>query len=268
MDTVSSMTYAPETLAPYRRRPSVQARRMLHRLIDPVRSWPQYVRAAQTLANLPDGPYRAPVNVPYVAQFASPDLIYAYIHEHLHGRDDPNWLDFGIDDPDTYTFWAHRACAIACLKMAIDGFSTSTPLTMWELVDQGIALGGYRTHDETGTFIDEGWYYPALVKLAEAHGLEVRGMGYVSTLDVCTAIREGWLVAAAVTPDLGERGRLRRYDGHFVVVYEFAWSGGRMRNVTLHNPSGRYPELRAGAIIPARRFARAFAHRFLALRPA
>jgi hypothetical protein len=244
----------------------IRLRRTLHRLIDPLRSLPNHRRAARRLRDLPDGEYRAPVEVPYVAQFASPDLINAYIHEGLHGRGDPNWLSFGADDADTYTFWAHRACAIACVKMAIDAYGSSEPRSMWQLVDEGLSLGGYQTHDENGVFVDEGWFHPALVKLATRHGLTVGGMGYASVLDVCAAIRNGWLVAAAVTPELGERGRLRQYDGHFVLVYGFTWRDGRCASLTLHNPSGRYPELQSNAAIPAARFRAAFAHRFMAFR--
>ncbi|MCC7450595.1 MAG: C39 family peptidase [Anaerolineae bacterium] len=248
------------------RSPGMRLRRTLHRWIDPVRSWPNGRRAARELGDLPDGAYRIGVDVPYVPQFASPDLIRAYIHDGLHGRDDPNWHTFGADDADTYTFWAHRACAIACVKMAVDAYGKTTPRPMWQWVEEGLSLGGYRVHDEAGNFVDIGWYHAALVQLAERYGLRVRGMGYASLPDVCLAIRDGWLVAAGVTPDLGERGPLRRYDGHFVLVYGFTWQAGRCVSVMLHNPSGRYPELQAGAVIPADRFRAAFAHRFIAFR--
>lgn len=225
-------------------------------------------RAARRLLNLPDGDYKVPVDVPYIAQFASPTLIHAYIHDHLHGRDDPNWQSFGAADSDTYTFWAHRACAIVCLKMVIDAYHTSAPQTIWQLIEEGLRLDGYRTFDENRKFVDQGWFYPALVKLSEQHGLQVRGLAYASALDVCSTIREGWSVAAAVTPDLGERGQLRRYDGHFVLVYGFGWQAGRCTVLRLHNPSGRFPELQQAAVIPIQRFRAAFAHRFIAFRPA
>jgi hypothetical protein len=241
-------------------------RRNLHHLIDPVGSLPNRFRAARQLRDLPDGDYAVPVEVPYVAQFASPTLINAYIHQHLHGRDDPNWRSFGADDVEQYTFWAHRACAIACVKMAIDAYHAAEPRSMWQLVEEGLALGGYRIHDEHGTFVDEGWFYPALVALAERYKLQVRGRAYASVLDICAAIRDGWIVAAAVTPELGERGSLRRYDGHFVMVYGFQWQHGRCISLHLHNPSGRYPELQANANIPIQRFGAAFAHRFIAFR--
>lgn len=250
-----------------RRRLKIRLRRALHRLADPIRSLPNGWRASLRLRDLPDGEHRAAVEVPYVPQFASPALIPAYIYDGLHGRDDPNWPAFGAADAETYTFWAHRACAIAVLKMAVDGFRTSAPRSMWDLVQEGLALGGYLTHDASGALVDEGWFYPALAALGAQHGLQVRGMAYASALDVCLAIRDGWLVAPAVTPEIGERGALRRYDGHFVLAYGFTWQAGYPSSLLLHNPSGRYPELQAGALIPFRRFRAAFAHRFMAFRP-
>jgi hypothetical protein len=238
----------------------------MHRLIDPILSQWNRIKAARSLRNLPDGEYSVAPTVPYVSQFASPDLVYSYIHERLQGRDDPNWQNYGAENPDEYTFWAHRACAIACVKMAVDTFHADKSGTMWEMIQQGRTHGGYRTHDENGVFVDEGWFYPALVKLADQYGLAVRGMAYASILDVCAAIRDGWLVAVAVTPDLGERGPLRRYDGHFVLAYGFTWQNGRCTAIQLHNPSGRYPELREGVIIPTSRFGAAFAHRFIAFK--
>lgn len=244
----------------------------MHRLIDPIFSLPNAWRANRTLQGLPTGEYHLPAPIPYVPQFASPERINAYIHEDLHGRDDPAWSTFGAPDPDTYTFWAHRACAIACLKMAVDGFQTALPESMWALTEAGIAQGGYITRDETGAFVDIGWLYAGLVKLAEIRGLTVRGMAYASVLDVCAAIRDGWGVAAAVTPELGEpqsspHYRLRRYDGHFVLVYGFRWEHERCTHLLLHNPSGRSAEMQAEAVIPVGRFRAAFAHRFIAFRP-
>jgi hypothetical protein len=242
---------------------------MLHRLIDPLLALPNQWKATAALRNLPDGEYTAVPDVPYVPQFASPDLIREYIHAGLHGRDDPHWPTFGAPDADTYTFWAHRACAIACLKMAVDAFHSAPPESLWSLTEAGIALNGYLTRDAAGNLIDMGWFYEPLVSLAAQRGLTVRGMGYASLPDVCAAIRGRWLVAAAVTPELGEPAFMRgarplRYDGHFALVYGFRWQGGRCTALLLHNPSGRSAELQKHAVVPAERFYAAYAYRFIA----
>jgi hypothetical protein len=247
----------------------MRLRRTMHRLLDPILSAPSRLRAMNTLKRLraPDGTFYAVRDVPYVPQFASPDLIDAYIYRGLQGRDDPNWQHYGAPDPDTYTFWAHRACAIACLKMAIDAFETALPESMWSLIEQGRALGGYIVHDQDGQFIDMGWYHEPLVRLASAHGLEVAGRAYASVADICTRIHAGWLVAPAVSPSIGETGRIKQYDGHFVVAYGVKWRAGWPESLVIHNPSGRVATLRAGAEIPIQRFASAFAHRYMAFRP-
>lgn len=267
------MTQAARLTTFPRRSLRIRIQRTLHRLIDPLLALPNQRRAVAALRGLPDGDYSALPDVPYVAQFASPHLIREYIHADLHGKDDPNWPTFGAPDPDTYTFWAHRACAIACIKMAVDGFGSASPETLWSLTEAGLALNGYLTHDAAGNALDMGWFYDPLVGLANQRGLDVRGMAYASLPDVCAAVRAGWLVAAAVTPEVGEPAfmvgaRPQRYDGHFVLVYGFRWQRGRCTALRLHNPSGRSAELQAGAIIPSARFRAAYAYRFIAYRRA
>jgi hypothetical protein len=218
------------------------------------------------LQKLPDGDYRSSVTVPYVSQFATPTLINDYIYGDLHGRDDPNWRSFGANHPDTYHFWAQRACAIACLKMAVDAFRSVPPMTLWHMVRDGLALGGYLVHDEDGNPTDQGWFFEPLVALGARYALEVTGLAYISELELCRRICDGWLVAAAVSPELGERRGNWRYDGHFVLVYGFTWKNHAPTQFILHNPSGRYPELQAGAVISARRFRQTFAHRCILFR--
>lgn len=247
----------------------IRAQRTLHRLLDPPLSYPNGRRALRRLRDLPDGECRVPFDVPFVPQFATPALIHDYIHRGLAGQDDPNWAAFGAPDPETYTFWAHRNCAIACLKMAVDGFGSAAPETLWQLTEAGVALGGYVVRDATGAFVDIGWLYGPLLALAAARGLRAEGMAYASINDVCAAVRTGRVVAAAVTPELGEplespHYRIRRYDGHFVLVYGFRWQRGRPTHLLLHNPSGRSAPMQASAAIPVRRFRAAFAHRFIA----
>ncbi len=240
----------------------------LHSRLDPLLSLPDRWRRGRSLADLPDGEYRVPVDVPYYAQFASPDRIYDYIHRGYDGLQDPNWHVFGSDDPAEYAFWAPRICALACLKMAIEAFHPKTRPSLWQLVKEGLAVKGYAVRDGRGRWLDQGWYVHAQLHLARQYGLEVVGQGYVSPLSVCHHVRAGWLVAASVTPEIGEREPAGgRYGGHLVLVFGFGWRAGRPTHFLLHNPSGRFPELQANVHLTAAHFAGNFAHRLIALRP-
>lgn len=237
-----------------------------HPWIDPLLSLPDRWRAQRALADLPAGDYRAPVTVPYYAQFASPDRIYDYIHNGYDGSQDPNWKSFGAYDPAEYVFWAPRVCALACLKMAIEAFYPNRHPSLWQLVKDGLEVSGYTVRDSHGHWIDHGWTYQAQVHLARRYGLQAEGRAYISPWRICQYIREGWLVVAAVTPDIGERQPTEtRYGGHMVLVHGFRWEAKRPTSYTLHNPSGRFPELQANAGIPAARFEACFAHRLIAL---
>lgn len=241
----------------------------LHPQVDPALSLPDHWRAARALGGLAGGTYRAPVRVPYVAQFASPERIYDYIHREYDGTHDPRWQEFGTTEPGEYAFWAPRVCALACIKMAVGAFYPQRQPTLWQLVKEGLAAGGYRLRDNQGRWIDAGWTVHAQLHLAARYGLRTEDRAYVSPLTICRYILDGWLVAATVTPEIGERQPTgQRYGGHLVLVYGFDWDGGQPARYTLHNPSGRFPELQAGAILSARRFDASFAHRLLAFRPA
>lgn len=238
----------------------------LHRWLDPLFAWPSHRAARRALADLPDGDYQVPFAVPYVPQFASAEYINDYIHHGYDGTQDPHWRRFGADDPSEYAFWAPRVCALACLQMAMMTHNSQPPPTMWQLVQEGLEVGGYRLHDEDGRWIDEGWYFPAQMTLAERYGLQMQGYSYQSPLAICPHIREGRLVAVAVSPELGERKpQTNRYGGHLVLVIGFRWANGHPVAYQVHNPSGRYPELQAGAWIPASRFQQHYAYRFSTL---
>ncbi len=238
----------------------------LHRWLDPLLAWRSGRGARRILAGLADGEYVVPLDVPYVPQFASPSLINDYIHNGYAGKQDPNWADFGASDSADYAFWAPRVCALACLKMAIAAHEQDTP-TLWQLVQEGLALDGYRVRDEQGRWLDEGWYVAAQIKLAARYGLQMTGYSYASPLEICQRIHEGHLVAATVSPELGERQSLiRRYGGHLVLVLGFRWQAGRPTAYQVHNPSGRYAELQANAWISARRFRQSYAYRYAVLK--
>lgn len=240
----------------------------LHPRVDPLLSMIDAWRAERALRDLPDGTYCVADQVPYYAQFASPDRINDYIHHGYDGLDDPAWADFGAQEPAEYAFWAPRICALAVLKMAVEAFHPLVRPTLWQLVKEGLAVGGYTVRDAHGNWVDAGWFVHAQMHLARLFGLEPVGRSYVSVQSICRYIHDGWLVAASVTPEIGEREpESNRYGGHVVLVYGFEWQGGKPVAFLLHNPSGRYEELQAGARISVGRFRASFAHRVIALHP-
>ncbi|MCI0711883.1 MAG: C39 family peptidase [Chloroflexi bacterium] len=234
----------------------------LHRWLDPLISWTNGGHWRQAVKSIPDGEHLLPFDVPYVAQFASPERIVDYIHNDYRGLDDPRWHDFGAEDPEDYAFWAPRVCALACLKMALAAHTIASP-TLWQLVQEGLDLNGYTVYGENGALIDEGWYVDAQIKLAARYGLRLTGYSYASPLGVAASIYAGKLVAATVTPEIGERTpQSRRYGGHLILVTGFRWQAGKPTAFRINNPSGRFKELQADAWIAARRFQQSYAYRF------
>ena len=236
----------------------------LHRWFDPLLARHKDAQWRASFQDLANGEYTLSFDVPYVPQFASPEKIVDYIHHDFIGLQDARWREFGTDEPESYAFWAPRVCALACLKMAIAGYATlSIPPTLWELVQNGLALAGYKIYDEQGHWLDEGWYVQAQIELAHQYGLHLTGHSYASPLGICHYLYQDKLVAATVSPEIGERiPQSRRYGGHLVVVTGFRWEDGQPTALRINNPSGRYPELQADAWLPMAQFKQFYAYRF------
>lgn len=212
---------------------------------------------------IPDGVYQVPVDVPYFAQFASVERINDYIHHSYTGTEDPLWQTSGSPTPEDYAHWAPRICALAVIKMAVHAHYGNSP-SLWNLVQEGLAFDGYTLHDHNGNLVDSGWYFDAQVKLSAKYGLAVKGFSYLPAETICLQLMQGHLVAATVSPELGEsEPRMNRYAGHSVIIHGFKWEQGRLSMFYLHNPSGRYTELQANACVEATLFKKLYAFRFM-----
>ena len=218
-----------------------------------------------TLSDVPlSGRYCFPGKISYSAQFASPELIYSYCHEHFDGRQDPRWREFGTEDVEEYCFWCFRSCSIACLKMCIETLARpKQPPSMIELIQQGLAAGGYIIHNEQGELVNFGWIYQPLVKVGQSYGIKGQVYKTLSIENICSLLLTGALVIASVSDEIGERNDtpITHKGGHVVLVHGFEWSNQECQTLLLHNSSGRFPELQENAVIPYDRFAAAFAGR-------
>ena len=210
------------------------------------------------------GSYCFPEKISYCSQYASPELIYAYSHENFDRRQDPRWREFGSQDIEEYCFWCSRSCAIVCLKMCIETLvRPQQPPSIFELVQQGLAAGGYIIRNERGYFVDFGWIYQPVVNVGASYGLKGQVYKTLSIEDICSLLLKGALVIASVSDEIGERNDtpITHKGGHLVLVHGFEWANGECQTLLLHNTSGRFPELQEGAVIPYDRFAAAFAGR-------
>ncbi len=67
-------------------------------------------------------PLIAAYTPPSYCQFASPELVQAFINGERDLLSDPNWAEYGAESPEEYAHWALRACGVVCVKM-LDGAS-------------------------------------------------------------------------------------------------------------------------------------------------
>jgi Peptidase_C39 like family len=201
-------------------------------------------------------------SIPYACQFASPELVWDFV---THTRDlatDPRWAEYGAPSHAEYAHWAMRACGVVCIKMAVEGLTGIAPRPVMDWVREGLAVDGYLTEMRRERPVEIGWKHAALADLARAHGCRAETASGLTLDDIGGHIHAGRVVIASVTSELGEDAPITRQTGHLIVVYGLSLDdAGRFEAVIAHNPSGRRPEMQAGATIPVERFNAGFSSR-------
>lgn len=204
-------------------------------------------------------------SVPYVSQFATPELARAFIYGERELETDPNWAVYGAQTPQEYAHWAVRSCGVVCVKMAVEGVTGRPSGTVIEWVKAGLDIDGYLVAlrpERTDRPVEKGWKHAALARLLANAGCQAELVTGLSVTDLATHIQADRLVIASVSSELGEHESITRRSGHLVVAFGMEMDdGGEISGVIVHNPSGRTAALRAGARIPVGRFAQAFSGR-------
>lgn len=124
--------------------------------------------------------------------------------------------------------------------------------------------------NEAGEWLDYGWIYEPMLRVASRYGLAGEISTSLALEDVCAAVMRPALVIASVNPHHVRGERLDeplQPGGHLVVVVGFETSAGACEAVICHNPSGTSAELCEAAPIPVEVFRRAFAGRGVVLWP-
>lgn len=214
---------------------------------------------ATALSAVSDGDYFAAPMPSYCSQFASRELVSQFLDGEIEPADDPRQSEFGFKSAEEYGYWAPRLCGIVCVKMVLDGQNATNSETVADLTRHGLELGGYDV--ET----DKGWYYRALIDLAEAFGMKGSPFAGSSVEDLCAEILRGTVPVASVHPKV-IRGDIKRppegsSGGHLVVVTGFRWRNQECAGLFLHNSSGRTVESQENVFISREHFLNAFAGR-------
>ncbi len=200
--------------------------------------------------------------IPYACQFASPEHVWEFINKTRDLTSDPRWEEYGAASPDEYRYWALRSCGVVCVKMAVEGVAGIAPRPAMDWVHEGLAIGGYLAEIRKDRPVEVGWKHSALAGLARRHGLHAELAAGITLEGVADHLGTDRLIIASVTSELGEDAPITRHNGHLVVVFGAVLDGGgEVESVIAHNPSGRRPELQAGAKIPAARFMEGFSGR-------
>lgn len=208
---------------------------------------------------MPAETIRFPHHLPYTAQIASLDLAEAVFSEQMDAFDDPNWRLSGAETREEYAHWVMRACGIVCVKMCAEGFG-KTRRSVHEWIKRGLAHDAYLVLEENGNRVERGWIHAKMADLLREEGLFSQAVP-AGSQEIIAWLRQGHLFIASVCYQLGTRGPVTFKGGHLVVVNGADVHNGQLETVYIHNPSGRFPDLRAYAAIPAERFLAAYTGR-------
>lgn len=194
--------------------------------------------------------------VPYVCQFASPELVPALISRALAPEDDPAWAESGATSPEEYAWWCRRVCGTACLRMALVHWRGEAPGTV-ELAHECVAAGAYLVDGDQvqgliyapfAVYARERWGLDPTVETALDHS-QVRAhldAGRLPMLSVHPSIR-------TLDPEPPARG------GHLVLAVDHDAEA-----LYVNNPSG-FPGTQHYARVPWSALDRFFARRGVVL---
>jgi hypothetical protein len=194
-------------------------------------------------------------DVPYYAQWESPELVARFLDGSLRVADDPRWADSGARSPQEYEYWASKACGLACLKMILASRSEPVP-PMMRLLDRAL---------EWRCYVPEGDRVIGLIYQPFADWV---GQEFAIKAEVAADLPLDALMAVAspATPVIASVHSSIRYPhrvppargGHLVLV-----TGAGDGMVRLHNPSGLPQISQRDVLIAVTDFGKFFAGRGL-----
>ncbi|MEU4581176.1 C39 family peptidase [Kitasatospora aureofaciens] len=204
-------------------------------------------------------PARVVHEVPYRAQWESPELVRDIVDGRLDAARDPRWGQSGAATPEEYSWWSWRLCGVACLRMALEHWWGVTPTAM-ALAGECVAAGAYVRDGESLRGLV---HTPFAEYVRRRWGLTARA-AELTPAEVAAEVADGRLVMVSVHPSIREPNGPEpvRRGGHLVLAV-----GATETALLIHNPSGFPGESQAFARVPRRSFGPFYAGRGIVLGP-
>lgn len=225
------------------------------------------------LEKVTNGLYHASKDkTPYISQFAEiteeKDIEKIDVDEEVFQMQ-------GYPSKKDFDFWNRRVCGIACVKMILDCLNKSDNKTMWDFIQEGLELDGYKLYDDNGNFVDIGWYHKPLLRLAKNHGVQGYLRQSLTHYNIADEILRGNFVIASVKvpqrSNLEDDGTYFKSDykgktyGHLVLITAVKIQNGKPEYFIAHNPTG-YEGYEANSKINIDTFERIFNGRAIVLK--
>ena len=126
-----------------------------------------------------------------------------------------NWKESGAKNQSEFDDWNKDICGIYCLKMAGDYFGKTNELSVWSLLNECRAFGGFR--DENGERI--GVFHKALAKTAKKNKFFGKITKDLTTDKLKKLLKKDYLVILSVNKNkIGKN----LTGGHLILVLDYS----------------------------------------------
>ncbi|CAI0860814.1 hypothetical protein [Serratia entomophila] len=195
--------------------------------------------------------------VPYVCQWATPELAADLIAGRATLAQDANWARSGARDRAEYVEWANHVCGMACLKMVLSHRDGEAP-PLLELARRSLPYGAYVRE---GGRIKGLIYAPFVDYVREQFALQAEVKVGVPAEELPQLLNHYGYFIASVHPSIRRpESAPPQRGGHLVLV-----TAAERGCVTFHNPSGDSPATRQQVTLSLGQFGRFFAGRGIAI---
>lgn len=200
---------------------------------------------------------------PYFSQFASRELVNAFLARQSATGGDPRWHEAGWASRREYAFWAWQTCGVACLRsiLAANGHRPTPARLTQDLID----CGAYMLDQERRTV--DGLIYAPFVEYVLSEwdiNSEVRPELTVDELRAEMEKRSRTAIVS-VHPTIRDAGTSKgpagRLGGHLILVHSMSPDG-----IRFHNPSGYWPYAQSDVRLPWAEFDKFYANRGIIIR--